>query len=333
MYYRYKVQRKRYSFVKISIVILLLGAAAFAGYRYRSYLQFWKLDITRMTQKVMDVAAHPEPVVRREKFTALLPELKKMRADEPLNSDVYLLSGVLQFLYGESLQSRSLTELYVRGEAEKLTAEQRNAYIQSIRYFLKSMALSNDTRLAREYCFMLARSLYYTSFYRPSVIIEQSVGWIDPQSVSGKDANRLLAILLVESGKTKEGLDHLLAKGKLSSSIVDQFLKGKILTEAGKVTDAITLYRSLETKAGAQWERRHLNFSLAKIYYKRYLNREALEYINKLVDIDPDDETGKLWKGLILYTMKKKNEALEVLKGTSAEGVSVDILAQRLGVE
>lgn len=159
---------------------------------------------------------------------------------------------------------------------------------------------------------VIARGIQIARYLkRPDVILDLSELWVEVEP-DNTDVRRLLAFQLASTGRVVEAFPH----GQYLLEHGDQdYLKSLAAFAADSPVEEkerlLELYDNLEVEYPDQ-----PGLLLGKAMLLRQLNRleESLASTKKLIDIEPENETGQLLNAQLLHALGKEKKALSALR-------------------
>lgn len=284
MYYRYSSRRKRGGLFKKLVIIAAVAGVAYTGWRFRGYLQFWKLNFSRLDTMVEGVDRNLPAAERLERLKPLVAKAERFRSDEELSADACYISGRVFFLLGEALNARSYGAMLVEGTGFSATPAAREAFLKSILSMKKGMALGSPSD---EDILFLAKSARYIDYYS----VDETGALLDsiakPETLRFPDDAWFYAGGIIASGRAEDGLKYL--KARKATDPFSRLVLAAAYAEAKQYTAAIAEYRALLSTSIPVDVSRRASLSLGRVYFSQSLFREALETLEPVVTVDETD--------------------------------------------
>jgi tetratricopeptide (TPR) repeat protein len=303
MYYRYKVKKKKFGLTKVIIVLILISGVIYTGNRFKNYLMFWKYSYSKIDTNISDAESEKNLANKKEKLKNLAVALTRYRDDNQTNSDLFLSSGKVHTMLGETQLNGIFSDLVINDKSTDTPAAARSEFLKAIKLLYKGEALLDGKKMASDYYLCLAKSCYYIN-YKPITdiysILEKEV---KPDDLSSVEDIRFYSYIRILAGKTDEGLKLLADHGKTGDNLKGKFYLAASERIAKKYTSAINSYRTILTMTKEKNELKLANYDLGRVYTAQSLFFEALSHFTAAAEIDPSDLEVKIWLGKTYFSL------------------------------
>jgi len=330
MYYRYKVKSKDHRFLKFCVTLILIGAAVYGVYSNKQYLMFWKYSENRLNAKIAAAASIPDREQRVKALGELCSQFDLYKSNDPMSSEVMLLSGRLRSLLGSAHLPGSFSELVINGKLSHVNEAARIEFLTAIKDIRKGLALLNGREADQHSLFALSRALFYVNYYPVEEIKKITDAVADMAAVKDPEDLRFHAVLTILAGNPDAGVNILLARPEIQSTIEGGLFHASAESMAGRYTNAIMIYRDIQSRVTDSAVHRLIHVRLGGIYFKQSLYNESIESYTAALTIDESDNTARLSIGRNYQAMGQKDKAraviLDVLSRDKANAEAMALL-------
>ena len=287
MYYRYKTKKNSGGVFRIFVFAAAAAAVIISGYRFRSHLMFWKTGYKKLNSIVAEAERDTSVYEKSGSLQMALEKSLKLRNDEPLNADAYIVSGKISFIIAEASMPEKFGRMTVNSTVSNIPESSIKGFYDSVRFFRKAEALKGKKYLDDESKLMVAKAAYYTGYYSPSEIFEITDSLEEPLMIKYSDDIYFYAQTLISGGAVKNGIDYL-AKMNMSDPF-SKLVLAKAYEKGKQYTDSIAVYRDLISACPDSEIVKMASLSLGKLFFSQSLFREAAETLQSYVSPQSED--------------------------------------------
>lgn len=308
MYYRYKSKKKDRKLLKIFFIFILIFAAVYVGYNFRSKVMFWRISHNKIADQINRALIITDPAQKIEKLKAIAEDIETYKNDNLCEADSYIYSSRVYYSLGLALSGKDFTDLYINDLHTVISPEQRKCFVQSIKDMSKAIAFLDGKELELADLFTLCKSYFFTGYRSNEDIyslLKNASSSIDLLTV---DDARFYSILCLSGGSADEGLDILDRKGGVDDSIQGKLFKAKVLANSKKYTDAIIAFQKILKTSDDPYVQKLSYSNLGKIYYSQNLYKESIDQFNAAQMIG-EDINYKIWIGKNYFALGMKDKA------------------------
>lgn len=274
---------------------------------------FWKYSEHRLNAKIAAAASIPDRELRIKTLSELCAQFDGYKSNDPMNYEVMLLSGRLRSLLGSAHLPGSFSELVINGKLTQVNEAARIEFLAAIKDIKKGLALLNGREADQHSIFALARALYYVNYYPVDEIKKISDTAADMASVNDPEDLRFHAVLTILAGNPDAGVNILLARPEIQSTIEGRLFHASAESMAGRYTNAIMIYREIQSRVTDSAVHRLIHIHLGGIYFKQSLYSESIDSYTAALTIDESDNTARLSIGRSYQAMGQKDKARAVI--------------------
>ncbi len=308
MYYRYKVNKSNFSFVKYFFVLGIIIAMIFIGYKYRQYLLFWKYTDAILLKRINNAHVISDTKKKRNILFDLSKDLNKFKKENQLQANAFFLSGSSQFYLAESFLAGSFSELVINDSFEMINSESKKHFQNAIRDIKKGLVLLNGNNVDPAYMLILARACYFSRYYEIDEINKmiEKFNEINNPSVEEK---RFYSVIKIKSQNEDFGLKYLIENGEVVKTVQGKLFLAASQKIAKKYTDSIINYKKVLSETSDQNIKKLIYKNLGSIYFTQRLYKESLELLMKALEIDQLDNEIRIWIGKNYHALGDKDKA------------------------
>ena len=311
MYYRYKSKKKDRKLLKVFIVLILLGSAAYLGYNFQSKLMFWRIDRNRITDKIDKISSITNSDKKIEYIKQLSEDLETYKLENPLDADSYIYLARVFYNFAFAIFGKSFTELYLDDSLNTLSADQKRYFIKSINSMSKAIAILDGKNMDPQDMMILCKSYFLTGYKGNSAIFSLLKGFSSSIDKLSVEDIRFYSIICLSAGLVDESIDILNKKGDVDESVQGRLFKAKALANAHRYTEAIIAFQNILKTSDDSLIMKISFTNLGKIYFNQNLFKESLDQFTSALSLG-DEINSKIWIGKNYLAMGMKDKARAV---------------------
>lgn len=313
MYYRYKSKKRNKKIYKVFFIGILIVAAGYTVYSFRSYLMFWKYNYSTLEKKIMALNAVRGEQNRIVMLQNLRDMCDKYKDENPLSAEAFFSSGKVHIMYGETKLTEPLSEMIIHERANTINSDARSEFLTAIKDIRKGMALINGVDEDGTY-FYLAKAGYYSGYYELPYIHELIKKVKNMEKIKDAENVRFYSLIYILSGNTEEGIRFLKANSRAVAGSRGALFLAAVEKLGNNFTNAIMINKDIINTSTDPGIRKAAHFNLGKIYYQKSLYSESLYHLTEASKLGEDDFSIQLWIGKSYYKAGDRNKAESIWK-------------------
>jgi len=291
------------------LIIIILCCAGYIGYRYQTYLMFWKYTQNKLGQSLENIKTLQNKGQKRRELLGLAKICEEYLNEKQTSTDAFNLAGRVHYNLGQLYLEYPFTDLIIYNKLDKINDRAKDEFEKAVKNFKKEIALYGNNNINIDRSLKLAASYFYTKYYN----LDQIYKIIDPidrfDPVNQVEEIRFCSLIRILRGDIEQGLDLLKKNDIKSEDQKRQLFFATACKMAGRYTNAILEYKKVLNKTADNNIKKVINYSLGEIYFNQSLHKESLFHFSNALKIDKSDNQLKIWIGKNFSALGYKRKA------------------------
>jgi tetratricopeptide (TPR) repeat protein len=292
---------------------------------------FWRISHDKIVDQINAVVTIFDLNERTNALKKISQNIETYKNENPLSSESYLYSSLVNYYLGMSLVAKGFTELYLDDQLFNLTSEQRKYFIRSIKDSSKAIALLDDKDMEIRDLMILARVYFITGYKKPEYIYKLLKDSVEKTDHLTADDARFFSLLCLNGGDIDKGLTFLERSGGVEDSNHGRLFKAKALKDALKYTDAIIAFQKILKSTDDPYALRISHMNLGKIYFSQHLFQESLDHFTAALEIVAEPDC-KIWIGKNYSALGMTDKAKIIWNEVLAANGDNEVVKKLLGL-